>query len=101
MPAQQRAFLCADRDGRKKVAPRVSRGELTKSDTATRRCAQDHASAIPSRQDLFFPIDGTLTAKLFEGLDHLLITREPDGLRAAGFAASCTLHQEETASASC
>src|SRR3954453_3948990 len=93
MPAQQRAFSCANKSGQKN-APTEFRGGLTKSDNAPRRCAQDHGSSTLSRTGLFFAIDGTFTAALAAGPDRHGVTREPDGLRAAGLAASQLISEE-------
>src|SRR3954462_10323747 len=93
MPAQQRAFSCADKSGRKNT-PAENREGQTKSNRASRRYAQDHGSATLSRPDLFFAIDGAFTAALAAGPDRHRRTREPDGFEAAGLAASQPISEE-------
>src|SRR4051794_29418853 len=100
MPALQRAFLCADRDGQEKAPAENRKGQTESAKQAPRRCAQDHGSATLSRPDLFFAIDGTFTAAPAAGPNRYPVTRGPDGLEAAGLATSFAL-SEEAASASC
>src|SRR3954452_8161269 len=102
MPALQRAFSCADRDGQEKAPAENREGQTKSVKEPSRRYAPDHGSATPSRQSLFFTIGGTFTAALAAGPDrHLVTTRRPDGLAAGRLAVACALSQEESASASC